>query len=176
MDDVLDEAHPGHRISEDAVLHLGPPADLLLGRDTTRDLHFVGMPPGSAPRSSATGSGRGNRTTSAAGGCHARPRSASTDYKVQGRTLGRAALELQGTRTVSVNGRAIPGPCDPYSLYVRLSRSRSLDIMLVSEARKRDFMVNKVSEGMVAAEARLERLSEATVEEAETWDWGAEGG
>ena len=33
------------------------------------------------------------------------------DYKVQGRTLGRVALELRGTRSTVVNGEAVPGQC-----------------------------------------------------------------
>ena len=39
--------------------------------------------------------------------------------------------------------------------------------MLVSKVRERDFVGNKVPESMVAAEGRLELLSNATVEEAE---------
>ncbi|KAM4061915.1 hypothetical protein HRG_013435 [Hirsutella rhossiliensis] len=63
-------------------------------------------------------------------------------------TLERVALELRGTRTTKVDGRAVPSQCDPYSLYVQLSRCRTLDgITLVSKAR-------------------LEVLSERTVEEA----------
>ena len=41
-----------------------------------------------------------------------------TDYKVQGRTLDRVALELRGTRTTIIDGQAVPIQCDPYSLYV----------------------------------------------------------
>lgn len=43
--------------------------------------------------------------------------------------------------------------------------------MLVSKARERDFVGNMVPERMVAGEERLELLSNATVEEAESWDW-----
>ncbi|PVH90494.1 hypothetical protein DM02DRAFT_507059, partial [Periconia macrospinosa] len=66
---------------------------------------------------------------------------ACTDYKVQGRTLAQVVLELQGTRTTNIGGRAVPSQCDPYSLYVQLSRCRSLDgIMLLSKVRERDFV------------------------------------
>ncbi len=62
--------------------------------------------------------------------------------------------------------------CDPYSLYVQLSRSTSLDgIMLVSKAREGDFAGNTVPDIMVAAEERLEMLSSATIRAAESWDW-----
>jgi hypothetical protein len=99
---------------------------------------------------------------------------ACTDYKVQGRTLERVALELRGTRTTNVHGQAIPSQCDPYSLYVQLSRSRSLEgIMLLSKVRERDIIGNTVPENMVAAEKRLEELSEATIWEAESWDWSS---
>jgi hypothetical protein len=42
--------------------------------------------------------------------------------------------------------------------------------MLISEARERDFVGNKVPENMVAAEERLELLSKATMMEAESQD------
>ena len=82
------------------------------------------------------------------------------------------ALELRGTRTTVVNGEAIASQCDPYSLYVQLSWCRTLDgIMLLSRVRERDFVGNIVPENMTAAEKRLEQLSDATVADAETWDW-----
>jgi hypothetical protein len=46
LDVILDKAHPGHRINTDTVLHFGPPAAVLLAGERTKDLHFVGMPPG----------------------------------------------------------------------------------------------------------------------------------
>jgi hypothetical protein len=99
---------------------------------------------------------------------------ACTDYKVQGRTLERVALELGGTRTMQVCGQAVPSQCDPYSLYVQLSRSSTLQgIMLVSKVRERDIIGNTLPENMIEAEERLEELSEATVREAEAWDWSS---
>jgi len=56
-----------------------------------------------------------------------------------------------------------------YSLYVQLSRCRSLDGMIaLSKARERDIIGNTVPENMVAAEKRLEELKEAIIREAET--------
>ena len=70
-------------------------------------------------------------------------------------------------------GQMEPTSCDPYSLYVQLSRCRSLDgIMLVSPVRRRDFVGNKVPAEMMAAERRLDSLSDATIRDVETWDWG----
>lgn len=70
------------------------------------------------------------------------------------------------TRTTNIDGQAVPTQYDPYSLYMQLSRCRSLDgITLISKARERDFVGNKVPENMVGAEERLELLSEATIRE-----------
>ena len=58
--------------------------------------------------------------------------------------------------------QAVPTQCDPYSLYVQLSRCPSLDgIILLSKAQERDIVGNTVPENMAVAEKRLERLSEA---------------
>ncbi|KAF2175488.1 hypothetical protein K469DRAFT_724119 [Zopfia rhizophila CBS 207.26] len=46
VDVILDKAYPGHRINADTVLHFGPPAGILLTSESTKDLHFVGMPSG----------------------------------------------------------------------------------------------------------------------------------
>jgi hypothetical protein len=46
VDVIPDKAHPGHQINPDTILHFGPPAAIVLESETTRDFHFVGMPPG----------------------------------------------------------------------------------------------------------------------------------
>ena len=48
--------------------------------------------------------------------------------------------------------------------------------MLVSKVRERDLVGNRVPQEMTAAQARLEKLSDRTVEEALRWfdDGGAE--
>lgn len=43
--------------------------------------------------------------------------------------------------------------------------------MLLSKARERGVVGNNVPENMVAAEKRLEELSEETFREAEKWGW-----
>jgi hypothetical protein len=99
---------------------------------------------------------------------------ACSDYKVQGGSFDKVGLELRGTRTTNVNGEMVPSQCDPYSLYVQLSRGRSLKgITLMSKARERDLVGNKVPEDMMGAEARLELLSDTTIREAESWGWSA---
>jgi len=46
LDVILDKAHPGHCVNANTIIHFGPPAGILLASDTTKDFHFVGMPPG----------------------------------------------------------------------------------------------------------------------------------
>jgi len=46
--------------------------------------------------------------------------------------------------------------------------------MLLSKARERDFVSNRVPDNIVAAEERLEQLSEETIRDAELWDWPEE--
>ncbi|KAK4062506.1 hypothetical protein Purlil1_14214 [Purpureocillium lilacinum] len=104
------------------TIHFGPPAGVILTSETTRDLHFVGMPPGTVlltpmsvkiqrqrkrPWQQNDVSRKGLPCTAAF---------ACTDYKVQGRSLDRVALELRGTRTTNIGGRVVPAQCDPYSL------------------------------------------------------------
>jgi hypothetical protein len=127
---ILDKAYPGHRISADVILHFGPPAGILLSSETTREFHFVGIPAGTIlltpisvkiycqkkrPWQSHDVSRRGLPCATAF---------ACTDYKVQGKTLDKVALELRGTRTTNLNGEVVPSMCDPYGLYVQLSRSK----------------------------------------------------
>ena len=91
-----------------------------------------------------------------------------TDYKVQGRTVERVALELRGSRTMYIDGQVVPSQCDPYSLYVQLSYCMSLGgVILILKARERDVVSNMIPENMVEAEKRLEELSEATIQDTE---------
>ncbi|KJZ71986.1 hypothetical protein HIM_08614 [Hirsutella minnesotensis 3608] len=143
------------------TIHFGPPAGVILESETTEEFHFVGMPPGTVlltPMSvqiecQQKRPWQQNDVTRKGLPCTAA--FACTDYKVQGGTFERVALELRGTRTTIVNGRAVPSQCDPYSLYVQLSRCRTLDgIVLVSRVRERDLVRNRVPEEMTAAVTR----------------------
>jgi len=173
---IIDKAFPGHRVSADTAVHFGPPAGLVLASETTRDLHFVGMPPGTAllaPMSVKIPCQRKRpwqRNDVSRKGLPCAAAFACTDYKVQGRSLDLVALELRGTRTTNVGGRVVPAQCDPYCLYVQLSRCRTLDgITLLSKVRERDLVGNRVPEEMRAAQATLEELSEKTLREAVDW-------
>jgi hypothetical protein len=176
VDVILDKSYPGYRISADTILHFGPPAGIILTADSTKTFHFVDMPQGTillTPLSAQMPCQRNRpwqRTGCARRGLPCTAAFACTDYKVQGRTLERVALELRGTRTTNINGQAVPVACDPCSLYVQLSRCRTLDgIMLLSKVRERDFVGNTAPENMVAAQNRLEELSEKTIAEFEGW-------
>ncbi|KAF2184516.1 hypothetical protein K469DRAFT_175933 [Zopfia rhizophila CBS 207.26] len=178
VDVILDKAYPGHRINADTILHFGPPAGILLSSESTKDLHFIGMLSGTIllmPMSIKIDCQKKRswqETDVTRRGLPCVAVFACTDYKVQSRTLGRVTLELRGTRTIKINGEAVPSSCDPYSLYVQLSRCRSLDdMMLLSKAREADVVGNKVPEAMEVAEERLEMLSNATIREVESWGW-----
>ncbi|KAJ6437587.1 peroxisomal biogenesis factor 11 [Purpureocillium lavendulum] len=173
---IVDKSHPGYQISAGITIHFGPPAGVILESGTTEEFHFVGMPPGTillTPMSVSIPCQRKRpwqQNDVSRKGLPCAAAFACTDYKVQGGTFDRVALELRGTRTTSTDGRAIPSQCDPYSLYVQLSRCRTLDgIMLVSKVRERDLVGNRVPEEMTAAQGRLKRLSEKTVGEAMRW-------
>jgi hypothetical protein len=170
LDVILDKAHPGHRINADTILHFGPLAGILLAAKTTKEFDFVGMPPGTillTPISTKIECQRKRpwqRSDVSQKGLPCVAVFACTDSKLQGRTLERVALELRGTRTTDIDGRIVPAHCDPYSLYVQLSRCSSLDgIMLLSKARERGVVGNTVPEQMVIAEMMLEMLCEITI-------------
>ncbi|RYC79720.1 hypothetical protein BFJ63_vAg17395 [Fusarium oxysporum f. sp. narcissi] len=178
LDIIVDKAHPGHRVNEETVLHFGPPAGIVLASETTRDFHFVGMPAGTVlltPISTMIECQKKRpwqRKNVSRRGLPCAAAFACTDYKVQSKTLNRVVLELRGARTTNIDGEAVPVQCDPYSLYVQLSRCRTLrGISLLSEVRERDFVGNRVPENMVAAEEKLERLSDKTIRDAACWDW-----
>jgi len=46
LDVIFDKAHPGHRVNGDIILHFGPPTDILLISESTKDIHFIGIPSG----------------------------------------------------------------------------------------------------------------------------------
>jgi len=176
VDVVVNKTFPGHRVSAAITVHFGPPAGIILASETTRDLRFAGMPAGTVlltPMSVRIPRQRKRpwqRTDVSRKGLPCTAAFACTDYKVQGRSLDRVALELRGTRSMIVDGKPVPAQCDPYSLYVQLSRCRTMDgIMLVSKVRERDLVGNRVPQEMTAAQSRLEELSDRTLQAALGW-------
>jgi hypothetical protein len=83
----------GHRVSADIILHFGPPAAILLAPESTKNFHFVDMPPGAillTPLSAKLDCQRRRpwqRTDVTRRGLPCAAAFACTDYKVQGRTL-----------------------------------------------------------------------------------------
>ena len=66
---------------------------------------------------------------------------------------------------------------EAFSVPSRMSSTSLFELSLVdtsisSCSCKRDIVGNTVSVNMAAAEKRLEVLSEATIRDAESWDWG----
>jgi hypothetical protein len=124
LDVILDKVYPGHQINADTIFHFGPPAGILLAAESTRDFHFVGMPPGAillTPISTRIECQRKRlwqQTDVTRKGLPCVAVFACTVYKVQSRTLDRVALELRGTRTTNIDGQAVPTQCDLYSLYM----------------------------------------------------------
>jgi hypothetical protein len=111
---IVDKTYPGYQVSADTILHFEPPAGILLASETTEGFHFVGMPPGTillTPMSTRIECQRKRpwqQHDVTRKGLPCTPAFACTDYKVQGRTLSRVALELRGTRTTNIDGKVVP--------------------------------------------------------------------
>ncbi|KAH7240467.1 hypothetical protein B0J15DRAFT_374563, partial [Fusarium solani] len=119
----------------------------ILESETTRHLHFVGIPPVTVLLMPINVSIQCQRNRPwqqndvSQKGLPCAASFACTDYKVQSRMPKRVAPEPRGTRTTDVDGRVVLSQCDPYSLYMQLSRCRTLDgIMLLSKVRERDLV------------------------------------
>ncbi|XP_044714505.1 PIF1 protein [Hirsutella rhossiliensis] len=156
------------------AIHFGPPAAIILGSETTKDFHFVGMPPGTillTPMSVRIQRQRKRpwqQNDVSRKGLPCAAAFACTDYKVQGNAGARGA-RVAGTRTTNVGGRAVPSQCDPYSLYVQLSRCPTLDgIMLVSKVRRGTWWETG-SPGDDRSTGEAGGLSDRTVREALRW-------
>jgi hypothetical protein len=96
LDIILDKAYPGHHVGANIIIHFGPPAAILLVGETTKDLRFVDMPPGTIllqPISTKIvcqrGSVRGRRTMSLAEVYHVQRHSPAPITKCRaGRLIG----------------------------------------------------------------------------------------
>ncbi|KAL6405527.1 hypothetical protein AUP68_11285 [Ilyonectria robusta] len=161
---------PGYQLAPNIILHFGPPAGIVLSSESTKKFEFDEMPPGTillTPTSAQIPIEKKKRVKKRPWQRHNVSRRglpctaafACTDYKIQGETLLQIALELRGTGTKlnTKTGQLEPRKCDPYSLYVQLSRCKSLDgIILLSKARVEDIVGNKIPQEMFDGEARLE--------------------
>ncbi|XP_044715033.1 AAA domain-containing protein [Hirsutella rhossiliensis] len=96
---VNQNTHQGLKL---LIMHFGPPAGIVLASETTKDFHFVGMPAGTilltpiSVKITAQRKRPWQRNDVSRRGLPCAAAFACTDYKVQGGTLERVALELRG--------------------------------------------------------------------------------
>ncbi|XP_044716508.1 AAA domain-containing protein [Hirsutella rhossiliensis] len=166
---VNQNTHQGLKV---LTVHFGPPAGIVLASETTRDLHFVGMPSGTilltpiTVKITAQRKRPWQRNDVGRRGLPCAAAFACTDYKVQGGTIERVALELRGEDD---DGRGQGGgvavrPVQPLraALAVPDARRHHARIGGAGAGPYR----NRVPGEMTAAQARLEELSKQTTQEA----------
>ncbi|KAH7025645.1 uncharacterized protein B0I36DRAFT_248705, partial [Microdochium trichocladiopsis] len=128
-DIVPDPKFPGYHLADDMSIHFGPPLGILLESQDTRGLAIPGLPTGTVliRHITHTLDPANPHYRFLSGKCSRRglpvvPAFVLTDYKAQGKTFEEVLLELRGNRMT--NGQ--PSKCDFTSLYVQLSRCRTL--------------------------------------------------
>ncbi|KAH7248159.1 hypothetical protein B0J15DRAFT_400634 [Fusarium solani] len=157
---------PGYHLADDITIHFGPPLSILLQSRETKDLAVPALPTGTVlirplshtldPASSHFRFLSGKYTRR---GLPVVPAFVLTDYKAQSKTFVEVLLELRGNRMT--NGQ--PSKCDFTSLYVQLSRCRTLQgIRLLSPVRHEDFIGNKLDQSIVDGMQRLTDLAAET--------------
>ncbi|GKT61135.1 putative conserved hypothetical protein [Colletotrichum tofieldiae] len=172
----LEEVVIGERLS----VFLGPPSGIILESEETAGLAFPNLPPGTvmlpvanirvAEKHAKTLRPDSKRANSKLGlirtGLPCTPGFALTDFKAQGRTLGKTLLGLYG-RTASRNTGELE-KCDAVSMYVQLSRVRRFeDIGLIEPLNVAQFLEARMPEEVVKGTGRLKDLAEETVRDFE---------
>jgi hypothetical protein len=165
-DVIPDPKYPGYHIADDVTIHFGPPLGILLQSNETKGVAIPGLPPDTVlirPISfSLSPIDRHFKFLSAKCTRRGLPAVAAfviTDYKAQSKTFPQVLLELRGNRTI--NGQ--PSKCDFASLYVQLSRCKTLKgIKLLSPVRPQDFIGNKLDQKILDAMQRLTDLAAET--------------
>jgi hypothetical protein len=163
---IPDPKFPGHYLADDVTIHFGPPLGILLESQETKDITIPTLPAGTLlirpithvldPANSCYKFLSGKCTRR---GLPVVPAFVLTDYKAQGKTFVDVLLELRGNRVA--NGQ--PSRCDFTSLYVQLSRCKTLQgIRLLNLVRPQDFLGNKPDQGIVDAMRRLTDLAVET--------------
>ncbi|KAJ3550717.1 hypothetical protein NPX13_g11461 [Xylaria arbuscula] len=165
-DIIPDPKYRGYHLADDVTIHFGPPLGILLQSTETENLTIPSLPPGTVliQPISYTVDPTSSHFRFLSGKCTRRglpvvPAFVLTDYKAQGKTFVEVLLELRGNRVT--NGQ--PSKCDFTSLYVQLSRCRTLQgIKLLSPIRQQDFIGNKLDQTIVDAMQRLRNLADET--------------
>ncbi|KAI0967095.1 hypothetical protein F4678DRAFT_483481 [Xylaria arbuscula] len=130
----------GYHLADNITIHFGPPLGILLQSTETKNLTIPSLPPGTVliRLISHTVDPASFYFRFLSGKCTRRglpvvPAFVLTDYKAQGKTFIEVLLKLQGNCVT--NGQ--PSKCDFTSLYVQLSRCRTLQgIKLLSPIRQ----------------------------------------
>jgi hypothetical protein len=165
-DVIPDPISPGYHLADDVTIHFGPPLGILLQSRETKDLAVPALPTGTVliRPISHTLDPANSHFRFLSGKCTRRglpvvPAFVLTDYKAQSKTFVEVLLELRGNRMT--NGQ--PSKCDFTSLYVQLSRCRTLQgIKLLSPVRHEDFIGNKLDQSIVDGMQRLTDLAAET--------------
>ena len=162
-DIIPDPKYPGYHLADDVTIHFGPPLGILLQSKETKGLAIPALPTDTLlirPIShSLNPTDRHFKFLPARCTRRGLPAIAAfvlTDYKSQGKTFAEVLLELRGNRII--NGQ--PSKCDFTSLYVQLSRCKTLKgIKLLSPVRPQDFIGNKLDEKILDSMQRLTNLA-----------------
>ncbi|KAJ3454832.1 hypothetical protein MRS44_013432 [Fusarium solani] len=165
-DVIPDPKSPGYHLADDVTIHFGPPLGILLESQETKDLAIPALPTGTVliRPTTHTLDPANSHYRFLSGKCARRglpvvPAFVLTDYKAQSKTFVEVLLELRGNRMT--NGQ--PSKCDFTSLYVQLSRCRTLQgIKLLSPVRPQDFIGNKLDQNIIDAMQRLTDLAAET--------------
>lgn len=165
-DIIPDPKFPGYHLADDVTIHFGPPLGILLESQDTKNLAIPGLPTGTVlirpithTLDPANSNYRFQSGKCARRGLPVAPAFVLTDYKAQGKTFEHVLLELRGNRMT--NGQ--PSKCDFTSLYVQLSRCRTLQgIKLLSPIRHQDFIGNQPDQRILNAMQRLTDLAAET--------------
>ncbi|KAL4403586.1 hypothetical protein CABS03_15038 [Colletotrichum abscissum] len=167
-------------ITEKLSVFLGPPSGILLRSEETIGLAFPHLPPDTVmlpsanfrvPEKHAKTLRPGLRDCNTKlglvrTGLPCTPGFALTDFKAQGRTLGKTLLGLYGRTTGRIAGEV--ERCDPVSMYVQLSRVRRFDdIALIQPLNVSQFLEARMPEELVEGAKRLKLVAETTVKEFE---------
>jgi hypothetical protein len=165
-DIIPDPKHPGYHLADDVTIHFGPPLGILLQSSETASLAVPALPaemvlirPTSHTLDPTDSHFKFLSTKCTRRGLPVVPAFVLTDYKSQSKTFAEVLLELRGNRMT--NGE--PSKCDFTSLYVQLSRCKTLQgIKLLSPVRPQDFIGNRLDQTMVDATQRLKNLAAET--------------
>jgi hypothetical protein len=165
-DIIPDPKSPGYHLANDVTIHFGPPLGILLESQETKNLAIPALPTGTVLIRPITHTldPANSHYRFLSGKCSRRglpvvPAFVLTDYKAQGKTFEDVLLELRGNRMT--NGQ--PSKCDFTSLYVQLSRCRTLQgIKLLSPVRPQDFIGNKPDQSIIDAMQGLTNLAAET--------------